>query len=381
MFQLNRFHIAASFVFLAALRIAIGFHFFDQGHQKFRKGGFDATGFFKAAEGPFAPLFHSLVPDYDGKIRLCYDPLKDGINKIDPEKTLKIWKAYKNYIVDELIREEKRLVQRRDETRARLSRLDPSSEEYLVLEKLYQRDEDAILAIRKSRAAGQANRIYESYRSKLLDFFAENEEEINYFFLGEDRLDGFERDYASTRVDGGLGSEDAIRETHMKKTARNVNRLREQIETIESERNSKAAQWLATVDDLWEGFEYELLNMVPLDDARQSELALATPSRSETTAWINRVVPWFDMSVGVLLIVGLFTRVASLAAGCFLVSILMTQPAILGEYANPNAILYTIEMLAAFTVFATCAGRYAGLDYFLHAGLKRLFKSESEEFI
>ena len=133
---------------MAALRIVVGFHFFDQGHQKYRQGGFDSTGFLKYAKGPFAPLFHSMVPDYDGKIRLCYDPDQKGVNKINSQKTLAIWQTYKNFVVDELIKEEERLVERRERTRERIAKLSPDSEEYLVENTLYQRDEKTILAIR-----------------------------------------------------------------------------------------------------------------------------------------------------------------------------------------------------------------------------------------
>lgn len=382
MVQLNKFHLVVAFLFLAALRISIGFHFFDQGHQKYREGGFDSTGFLKSARGPFAPLFHSAVPDHDGKIRLCYEPLKEGANKIDPKNTLAIWETYKNYVIDELIKEEGRLVDRRERTKTRLENLDPSSEEYLVENKLYQRDEETILAIRKSRQRGDANRIFNNYKDELRAFLANNEEEINYYFQGEDRLDGFQRDYEITNVESVSDTaKDTVRERRMKSAAKNVGLLRDQIKDIESDRQKALNGWLATVDDLWSGFEYELLNMVQLDDERKKQLALEKPSESATISMINRWIPYFDMTVGTLLILGLFTRIASFAAGTFLLSILMSQPAILGEAAAPTTILYLIEMLAAFVVFATCAGRYAGLDYFIHAGVKRLFKTENEDFV
>lgn len=378
MVQLNKFHIAVAFIFLAALRIAIGFHFFDQGHQKIRKGGFDSTGFLKAADGPFAPLFHSMVPDYDGKIRLCYD--KDKDNLINPDRTIKIWEQYKNFIIDELIKEEKRLAEPRQKLKDQLDALDPASEEYLIVKSQYNREEEVILAIRESRRLGTANKIFEDYKNQLIQFFDSYEEDINFYFLGEKRLDGFQRDLDSS-VSAKGGTSERGGAARMRKAAANVSLLKYQVDTIESDRKKEAASWLATVDGLWEGLEFELLNMVPLSDDRKAELQLALPTESETVSLINRVVPYFDMTVGLLLILGLFTRTASLAAGCFLISILMTQAAILGEGAYPTAILYLIEMLAAFTIFATCAGRYAGLDYFIHSGIKRLFKPETEDLV
>ena len=380
MFQLNKFQIVVSFLFLAALRITIGFHFFDQGHQKYRQGGFDSTGFLKAAKGPFAPLFQNMIPDADGRIRLCYDPLKEGSNKIDARKTLEIWEQYKNFIVDELIKEEARLVRRREQTRIRLESMDPASEPYLIANSLYKRDEQTILAIRAARAGGDANRIFRKYSEQLEYFLSANEEEINYYFLGEDRLDGFQRDFVSTNTDSTSDSgKDEVRDSRMKQAAKKVNLLRDQVETIKYDRISAAAGWLATIDSYWEGFEYELLHLANLSDAQKVALKLDKPSESESIQLINRIIPYFDMSVGLLLILGLFARTAALAAGGFLLSILMTQPAILGEASAPTTILYAIEMFAAFVLFATCAGRYAGLDYFIHAGLRRILKPETEE--
>lgn len=379
--QLNKFHIVVSFICLAALRIAIGFHFFDQGHQKFQEGGFDSTYFLQAADGPFAPLYHNALPDYDGKIRLCFDPLQEGRNKINPETTLKVWEAYKNYIVDQLINLEDQLVRPRAKRKDQIETMDPESEEYLIAVAQFEQEEKLILAIRESRKYGSANRIFEDYKSRLINYFAANEEEINYHFLTEDRLDGFQRDFQSTKPDAAGMAADNERENRMKQAAENVNRLRDQIDSIESDRKKAAAAWLAAIEGLWEGFEMELLNMVPLDDETQARLALSKPYESETISMVNRIVPYFDTTIGILLIVGLFTRLAAFAGGAFLISILMSQSAILGEFAAPTTILYLIETLAIFTIFATCAGRYAGLDYFIHAAWTKIANSENEDLV
>jgi uncharacterized membrane protein YphA (DoxX/SURF4 family) len=82
---------------------------------------------------------------------------------------------------------------------------------------------------------------------------------------------------------------------------------------------------------------------------------------------IDRIIPWFDTVIGVLLIVGLFTRTASLAAAGFLVSVILTQPPWIPGTAP--TILYIVE-LAACLVLAAAAARIGGLDYILHQ-LKR----------
>jgi uncharacterized membrane protein YphA (DoxX/SURF4 family) len=51
-------------LFLVLLRVAIGWHFFQEGATKVRDGNFSSTPFLAAAKGPFAKEFHAMIPDY-----------------------------------------------------------------------------------------------------------------------------------------------------------------------------------------------------------------------------------------------------------------------------------------------------------------------------
>jgi uncharacterized membrane protein YphA (DoxX/SURF4 family) len=77
---------------------------------------------------------------------------------------------------------------------------------------------------------------------------------------------------------------------------------------------------------------------------------------------VDKVIPIFDMSVGILLILGLLTPIAGLAAGIFLASVVLTQfpgaPGTLPTYYQ------AIEMVACFVIAFADAGRFAGLDFF-----------------
>lgn len=383
MIQLNKTQLVLSFICLAGLRIVLGLHFFDQGHQKIQGSGFDASGFLKAAKGPFAEHFHAMVPDYDGRIRLCYEPTEEGNNKIDTSGTLKIWEGYKNFVVESLIKEEKRLVDLRKRMKTKLGKVETGSDEFVVLSNQYKFAEETILAIRDSRKYGTANRILKDYSDLLNEYLAANEEEINYYFQGETRLEGFNRDYEISDVDDSLSetAADAVRTKKMKAAAGNVNLLRQQVETISYDRKKVLGGWLAEVDGLWTGLQSDLLAMVDLDDSLQAKLKLETPTDSAMMTFMNGAIPYFDITIGVLLIVGLFTRFAAMGAGLFLVSVLMTQAAILGEGSTPLGILYLIETCAAFVLAATCAGRYAGLDYFIHAIATKIFPPKNEDSV
>ena len=85
----------------------------------------------------------------------------------------------------------------------------------------------------------------------------------------------------------------------------------------------------------------------------------------QETSMLNIVdlfIPWFDTIVGALLILGLFTRLASLAGAAFLASVIASQPPWI-QGVDPNYYVL-IELFAMLVIFATCAGRMGGLDFF-----------------
>src|SRR5690606_29539649 len=79
---------------------------------------------------------------------------------------------------------------------------------------------------------------------------------------------------------------------------------------------------------------------------------------------VDRIIPYFDLAIGVLLVLGLFTRVASAAGAAFLASVVLSQWP-LSPDATP--IYYqSVELCGLLVLAGTAAGRFAGLDYFLH---------------
>jgi uncharacterized membrane protein YphA (DoxX/SURF4 family) len=76
---------------------------------------------------------------------------------------------------------------------------------------------------------------------------------------------------------------------------------------------------------------------------------------------VDKIIPIFDMSVGILLMFGLLTPVAALAAGLFLASVVLTQ--FPGSHGSVPTYYQAIEMVACFFLAFSDAGRYAGLDF------------------
>ena len=79
--------------------------------------------------------------------------------------------------------------------------------------------------------------------------------------------------------------------------------------------------------------------------------------------WIDGVVKYFDVIIGICLIFGLLTRFSAIAAALFLLSVVLTQ---MPGFAGSAPTYYQFNMMLALLVIAaTGAGRYGGLDFFL----------------
>jgi uncharacterized membrane protein YphA (DoxX/SURF4 family) len=84
---------------------------------------------------------------------------------------------------------------------------------------------------------------------------------------------------------------------------------------------------------------------------------------------VNWIVTILTISVGVCLLLGFFTRLASLAGALFLVGVIATQPPWVADAAP--TIMYGIELAALLVLAGTKAGRWLGLDYFTYALFSR----------
>jgi thiosulfate dehydrogenase (quinone) large subunit len=92
----------------------------------------------------------------------------------------------------------------------------------------------------------------------------------------------------------------------------------------------------------------------------------------------NLITMWGLTIVGVLLILGLFTRLASLAGIGFIVLFYLANPPFVGYfYSLPTEGSYLIvnknlvELCALVVILVTGSGRYAGLDRIVHGLIAR----------
>lgn len=284
-------------VTLIALRVAIGWHFFMEGASKVRDGGFASTGFLSSATGPFADTFHSLIPDYDGSIRLDAEKMREHYQELLSRTVT----AY--HLTDEQSESAKKLV--------------------------------------------------EAASADLKATYKESEGPIKEYKLGADRVRRMEKE-------AGLYKPESMRKQRLE---------------IESKRRSQIKPVLASIDRVTSELEEELNDLGKrslgiVGDAKNKAEEKATiptvklrfPNAPPIdVSVVDKCIPIFDMVIGILLVCGLLTPVAGIAAGLFLGSIVLTQfPGWPG--AQPTY-YQVIEMVACFVLAGTDAGRYAGLDF------------------
>ena len=339
------------------LRVVVGFHFFKEGTDKLKQGDWTAEYFLKAAKGPWAEHFHRMAeePRY-AKWQFCLS--EDG-KTLDPSFTSYLWgdhldRATQRYkfgdedLVDDL-------AERREDMKARILKAradrDPNVDTK-KLEGLRAEDESKIKLLRKQSELAEV--ILADHLEELTNWLAVNQTEVLAWFATADRENGFERDGESK-----------------KQVATYVASLRDQVYTIQTDRNKQKRGWQSQVNEIWDSYETSINGLVLPEQVPQGMVAdrgmikLHRPfdQPNKKLNWINQIIPWFDTIVGALLILGLFTRLASIAAATFLVSVIASQPPWIP--GTESTYLYAVELFALLVIFATLAGRCGGLDFFL----------------
>ena len=159
-----------------------------------------------------------------------------------------------------------------------------------------------------------------------------------------------------------------------------VSSLGGQRDTIRREWRQKAAPSLQQIDQIWKNYAVAQNSTATSEQSGQhGSFALAKPRLvAMDTSVIDPIVPYFDMAIGLCLLLGLFTPVAALAAAGFLGSVFLSQ---YPPTAGPGSTYYQlIECMACLVLAGTGAGRFAGLDFFLHMIIRKVWGFPAEEY-
>ncbi|MCH8840834.1 MAG: PQQ-binding-like beta-propeller repeat protein, partial [Planctomycetes bacterium] len=129
-------------------------------------------------------------------------------------------------------------------------------------------------------------------------------------------------------------------------------------------------KWVAMVRQYDQEFANELHGLLTEEQSASTvggqALAALTDPKQTQLRWMNLAVTGLTIGVGCCLLLGLFTRLASVAGALFLLSVMATQPPWVAG-ANTMFFYYQLVEFAAFVFLAAVsAGRVAGLDFILH---------------
>jgi uncharacterized membrane protein YphA (DoxX/SURF4 family) len=128
-----------------------------------------------------------------------------------------------------------------------------------------------------------------------------------------------------------------------------------------------AGPWLAEIDRIREAYHREL--MVDVIGYQEEDLDRVASIRDPANmTLLNTMIKWTVILVGIGLLLGLFTELWSVVGIGFLMTVIVSQfPGSLG--AAPTY-YQVVEVFALAVLGITSAGRWAGLDFFIHSVIK-----------
>jgi uncharacterized membrane protein YphA (DoxX/SURF4 family) len=331
------------------LRLCIGWHFFSEGIKKFEydqsrgewKLVFSAEGFLSGAKGPWASFFHNQAPTTHG--------WREAIvrsKKLDSKESARL-----NSWVGSYVKRRQNEINAGKVNPPQYVEFSPADAWGKRILKDWNTLKEKFVAIQElsDEQRKQADEVYKRYELELADFLAEESLAIEAYQHDLWRLE-------QAQSEPGAGE-----------VPFEVARVAE----LETRLNSTPGKWVAAVKQMDQGYADELAGVLTPEQRESPVLTrvhrvLENPEvRSlERTNWTMAIL---ITSIGVCLMFGLFTRVASVVGALFLLSVMASQPPWVPGSMSPVPYYYQLVEFAAFLVLAAIgAGRWGGLDFIVH---------------
>jgi len=337
----NRYQIGLlTVLLLVLLRVSIGFHFYKEGVGKLNNPDFTSKYFFRAARGPTAEYFHSLAPYYQDWNTLLAQPRQANQELTEEERgKLADWEKKRAAAI-------KRAKENEQDPPVMIPPLEPYTawgREVAGSWESYLSDfiETASL---DDQQAKQAASTFTDYKAQLLRYLENREEEIAEYQHELYRLEQWKS----------------------QESAYEVPYQQQRIAQKRAELSSVPRDWVDDVQVMEIAYKQDLRKLLD-EEQRQSASQLDEPTMAER---VDRWLPYFDITVGVLLVFGLFSRLAALGAGLFLASVVATQlwwlPFTGGVYGQGDTVHYQVVEMFAALALVTVPGRWGGLDVFVY---------------
>lgn len=302
---------------LVVLRVTIGWHFLYEGVWKINpENEFSAKPFLATSKGPAAELFYAMLPDLNGVERLSVIENTEGEILLEGTIYRNAWYAHKERF-----------------------------------KKRYNLNE---------QQAEEADKLYKRYDQSLREYGAIHGSDVAGYLDSLQRMQAEKHD-----------------------TNRAAPHMQERLWNLQMKLRGEASQWLTDLDAMGEDFQLRLweilspaqkaVGMMPDIVYGPNRLPVVLPGIRSQMDWLDTSVTYGLTAIGLLLMLGLFSRLAALGGAAFLVSVLLTQPPWPTIYppAPPvvgHALVVDknfVEMVALLVIAALPVGRWAGLDFFV----------------
>jgi uncharacterized membrane protein YphA (DoxX/SURF4 family) len=337
----------ATAFFLILLRLAIGWHLLFAGLEKFEPDYPGSEGYLRESTGPAAPYYHELMgepllerfavrplgPEAEPKTDKPQERFPPGLNRE--------WEAYFSAFANyyDLSDEQRALARKKlDQEKAETVQWMEKGKKVVVLQAPSGTD---------AKVPATVQERVDAYKKKL--------DQVAHLMREKEKVD-------LTLLVGSAEPEN--RDLALAKA--DLAKLRRELQGDLNARTKEMKESLDTV----------------LNDEQKTKGAVPGPYRPGWSEmgrmdWIDFTVRWGLVIVGACLLLGLFTRLASLGGAALLLSFYLAMPPLPGlpemvraegyPFINKNI----VEMLALLTIATTASGKWVGLDRVLSALWRR----------
>lgn len=298
-------------ILLVALRLSIGWYFFESGRTKNLDRDFSSAGFLSQAKGPLAPLYKSALPSYHRFQELLATPRVDAPNPYPPQSAE--WESFQS----------EPYAAWQEQILFDFGRVRQQANQH------YQFDEDEIT---------RADRVFSYYESSLDGYFKTVQSDIAAYRHELSRLQAWENNAS----------------------AGDVPYEADRIAAKKRELATTASEFQSAVDAMETSMREEFSN-IAMDPISAKKGPLAEPGNA--LVFFDQFLMVTHFLIGGCLVIGFLSRFAALSAGLFLVTVIASQPPWIVGYSTIG--YQIVMMIGCLLLVATPSGRWCGVDYFL----------------
>lgn len=352
----------AVIVAIVLLRLATGWHFYREGTKKLAYNpatgevslAFSAEGMLRQAVGPVATWIRGELPNFHNWQNLLATPWQSRPTTPEEEQEFEQWQ--KDYAARQKAAEEK------DE---------PPVFEYAP-NLSYAKWGTQVVEDWRSTVEGVTaiEQLSDEQRKAAEAALAERRKQLSDYLAGE-----------GTAIQEWQHELWRLEQWKAAAGAQGIPFEMGRIKEKEVETTAASAGWIAQVRNIERGLHADLRRLMNAeqveDDAVLARYDSALADKKDLQLYrLNLAVTGTIIGVGVCLMLGLFTRVASVLGIAFLTSVIATQPPWVAGADTTVFYYQLVEIAGLLVLFASAAGRWAGLDFFIRMLLGKCCGSE-----